>query len=477
MSGRCVNDVLGGPGRNRTTDTRIFNPLLYRLSYQAKRHDYRQPHRALQVSDATLPKKAFLAAEGVSKQAAIMSRMNPPTTSLPGVHSDVCIVGNGVIAKTAALGLAQAGYSVALLAPPAGPAADADAAAWDVRVYALNHTAHTLLSALKVWGALDPARVAPVDTMQVYGDGKDRGDLAFDAFGAHVGTLAWIVEDRNLNQALDAALRFAPKVHVVQGRAAELTQHVDAASVRLEDGSVITSALVVGADGAQSWVRGQCDIGVDYRPYHQKAVVANFACEKPHHGVAHQWFTGADGIVALLPLPGERVSLVWSAPDVLADTLMAESLGELAVRLDGYAGAVLGALKPLQPEIVRAVPLSLVRPHAVVAPHVALIGDAAHVIHPMAGHGMNLGFADIAQLLQALAAREGQRGIGDARVLARYARARKEEVLLMQLATDGLERLFSANLEPLRLARNIGMNVLNKLPLLKRRLMAHALGK
>ena len=402
--------------------------------------------------------------------------MNPPTTSSTAVRSDVCIVGNGVIAKTAALGLAQAGHSVTLLAPASRPAVP-DEASWDVRVYALNRTAHTLLSTLKVWGALDMARVAPVDTMQVNGDGKNAGALAFDAFGAHVGTLAWIVEDRNLNQALDAALRFAPKVQLVQGRAACLTQGSDGASVRLEDGTVISSALVIGADGAQSWVRAQCDIDVDYRAYHQKAIVANFACAKAHHGVAHQWFTCADGIIALLPLPGDRVSLVWSAPDVLADTLMNESLGELAIRLAEHAEPVLGALKLLQPETVKAVPLSLVRPHAVVAPHVALIGDAAHVVHPLAGHGMNLGFADIDALLKTLAAREGQRAIGDERVLARYARARKEDILLMQVATDGLARLFGTNLEPVRLARNIGMNVLNQLPMLKRRLMAHALGK
>jgi 2-octaprenylphenol hydroxylase len=405
-----------------------------------------------------------------------MSRMNPLTTSSTAVRSDVCIVGNGAIAKTAALGLAQAGHSVTLLAPAAGPAVP-DGASWDVRVYALNQTANTLLSSLKVWGALDMARVAPVDAMQVNGDGKDAGAIGFDAFGAHVGTLAWIVEDRNLNQALDAALRFAPKVQMIHGRAARLVQESDGASVQLDNGTVIRSALVVGADGAQSWVRGQCDIGVDYRAYHQTAIVANFACEKPHHGVAHQWFTCAEGIIALLPLPGERVSLVWSAPEVLAETLMHESLGELAIRLGEHADSVLGLLKPLQPETVKAVPLSLVRPHAIVAPHVALVGDAAHVVHPLAGHGMNLGFADVAALLAALAARESQRAIGDERVLARYARARKEEVLLMQLATDGLERLFSTNLEPVRLARNIGMTVLNKLPMLKRRLMAHALGK
>ncbi|MES2127216.1 MAG: FAD-dependent monooxygenase [Pseudomonadota bacterium] len=405
--------------------------------------------------------------------------MNTSTTASAPGRSDVCIVGNGAIAKTAALGFAQAGHSVTLLWPPAGPAAPKAQGEqpWDVRVYALNHTAHTLLATLKVWGALDMERVAPVDAMVVNGDGAQPGDLAFDAFGAHVGSLAWIVEDRNLGQALDAALKFAPNVQIVRGRATALAAHEQGASVTLDDGTVLACDLVVGADGGQSWVRGQCDIGLDYRSYGQRAVVANFHCDKAHHGVAYQWFTGSEGIVALLPLPGKKVSLVWSAPNGLADTLMEESLGELAVRLGVFADEKLGTLRPLQPESVKDLPLALIRPHAIVAPRVALIGDAAHVVHPLAGHGMNLGFADVAELLSTVAAREDSRPIGDARVLARYARARKEDVLLMQLATDGLARLFDTNFEPVRMARNLGLNLLNKLPVLKRRLMAHALGK
>jgi len=410
-----------------------------------------------------------------------MFRMTSPSSTKTPFQSAVCIVGNGAIAKTAALGLAQAGHSVTLLVPPAPPAPavapDAPEAGWDARVYALNHTANTLLSSLKVWGALDATRVAAVDTMVVNGDGAQAGDLAFDAFGAHVGALAWIVEDRNLNQALDAALKFAPNVQLVSGRATGLDAHADGAVVHLEGGASIRSELVVGADGGQSWVRGQCDIGIDYRSYHQRAVVTNFSCEKPHHGAAFQWFTGAEGIVALLPLPGDRVSLVWSAPDPLADTIMAETMGELAVRLAVYADDKLGTLRPLQPEVVKDLPLALIRPHTIVAPRVALVGDAAHVVHPLAGHGMNLGFADVADLLKTIAAREEQRSIGDERVLARYARARKEDILLMQLATDGLARLFAANIEPVRIARNLGLNLLNKLPMLKRRLMSHAMGK
>jgi ubiquinone biosynthesis UbiH/UbiF/VisC/COQ6 family hydroxylase len=406
--------------------------------------------------------------------------MNKPTTSaaLRVIESDICIVGNGAIAKTAALGLAQAGLSVTLLGPPSPPPAPAAAdPGWDARVYALNHTAHHLLSSLKVWDALDHARVAPVDAMIVHGDGPHAGGLAFDAYGAHTNALTWILEDRNLNQALDAALRFAQNVKTATGRATGLLRDADRATVLLDDGSSLRAALVVGADGAQSWVRGQCDIGLDYRSYNQCAVVSNFACELPHHGAAHQWFTGADGIVALLPLPGNQVSLVWSAPEQLADTLRAESAQQIADRLAVFAREKLGALTPLQPELVRDFPLRLIRPHAMTAPRVALIGDAAHVVHPLAGHGMNLGFGDVAQLIKTLSEREPQRGIGDDRVLARYARARKEDLLLMQVTTDGLARLFETDIEPLRVVRNFGLNLLDKLPVLKRRLISHAMGK
>ena len=392
------------------------------------------------------------------------------------IQSDICIVGNGAIAKTTALAFSQAGQSVTMLSPSAPAAPAAGDPGWDVRVYALNHTAHDLLSALKVWGALDAARVAPVDAMLVNGDGARAGGLAFDAYGAHTGTLAWIVEDRNLNQALDAALKFAPNVQLFSGRASGLVRDADGATVHLDDGALIRAALVVGADGAQSWVRGQCDIGLDYRAYGQCAVVSNFACELPHHGAAHQWFTGTEGIIALLPLPGNQVSLVWSAPDALAATLRGESADQLAARLAAYASPKLGTLTPLRPELVRDFPLVIMRPHAMTAPRVALVGDAAHVVHPLAGHGMNLGFADVAQLVKTINEREPQRAVGDERVLARYARARKEDVLLMQLTTDGLARLFGADLEPLRVVRNFGLNLLDKLPMLKRRLISHALG-
>lgn len=406
-----------------------------------------------------------------------------PHGVLPGAERcDVCIVGNGAIGKTAALALAQAGLRVTLLGQPAArasaPATPTNDTAWDLRVYALNQVAQSLLSSLKVWEALDAARVTAVDGMIVHGDGAEHaGRIEFDAYSARVGVLAWIVEDRNLNQALDSALKFASNVRFVSGRATQLQIEADAALLRLEGGTMLRASLLLGADGGQSWVRHQMDIGIDYRPYGQRAVVANFACEHAHRGIASQWFTSADGIIALLPLAGNNVSLVWSAPDALAEVLLREPLSRLAERLTQLPQQPLGRLQPLQPEAARAFPLALLRAHAITAPRVALAGDAAHVVHPLAGHGMNLGFADVAALVAAIGARGVQRDCGDARVLASYARARKEDILLMQIATDGLERLFAADFEPLRVVRNLGLNLVNKLPVIKRSLMAHALGK
>ncbi len=389
---------------------------------------------------------------------------------------EICVIGGGAVGKAGALALAQAGHEVAMLAPAESRAATPDH--WDVRVYALNHSAQSLLSSLKVWDAMNQARIAPVDAMAIHGDDASLGGhLDFDAYGARVGSLAWIVEDSNLNQALDSALRFAPNVKRITSSASALQIDADQATVTLDTGDAISCSLIVGADGAHSWVRSQADINIDYRSYNQNAVVANFECERPHHGTASQWFLGSEGIVALLPLPGNRVSLVWSAPESLADKLLREPPQALCERLAQLPGLSLGQLTMLPPAQPRAFPLRLIRAQSPIANRIALVGDAAHVVHPLAGHGMNLGFGDIDALVAALARRDHPADCGDARTLGRYARLRKEEVLLMQLATDGLHRLFSTNLPPVRHLRNVGMGLVDKLPFLKRRLMSHAFGR
>lgn len=391
--------------------------------------------------------------------------------------SDIVVVGDGAVGKAAALALAQAGVDVVLLRPAAPRPAMFASEQWDVRVYALNQTAYDLLSRLRVWSALDASRVAPVDAMHVFGDGAQAGELKFDAFASRTNALAWIVEDANLNRALDAALQFAPNLRMVDGRAVQFESGVDAAQITLDRGDTLQAKLIVGADGASSWVRGQCDIDFDYRSYGQRAVVSNFSCSQPHRGVAYQWFASDSGIIALLPLAGERVSLVWSAPESLAQTLLSEPLNSLAERLSALPNHALGQLAPLEPANVKALPLILQRPHQIVAPRVALVGDAAHVVHPLAGHGMNLGFADVDELVRQVQERDAHRDVGDAKVLARYARRRKEDIFLMQSATDGLERLFSWDFEPVRLARNLGMSLVNRIPAFKRALISHAMGR
>jgi 2-octaprenylphenol hydroxylase len=398
-------------------------------------------------------------------------------------QSDICIIGNGLIGKAAALGLAQTGTKVILV--DAQPAVALPAfhqhvsnTGWDLRVYALNPAARQLLSDIKVWDALDATRITPVESMIVAGESGDRsGRLDFDAYGARVDALAWIVEDRHLNAALDTALKFSTNVQCIQQTALTLAIEENAAVVSLGDGSAVHTELVIGADGANSWVRMQAGIGVDYRSYREQAIVANFSCERPHRGAAYQWFTDHEGIIALLPLAGDQVSLVWSAPNALAETLLSESAEALAARISDVCKNTLGTLQPLGAGDVKILPLALWRPHTITAPRVALIGDAAHVIHPLAGQGMNLGFADVVALLKALNQRGQYRSRGDARVLSNYARHRREDIFLMQLATDGLQRLFASEFEPVRIVRNFGLNLVNNLPALKRRLITHAMGR
>ncbi|MGN6701514.1 MAG: FAD-dependent monooxygenase, partial [Burkholderiaceae bacterium] len=205
-----------------------------------------------------------------------------------GLPVDVCVVGGGAVGKAAALGLARVGARVVLAGGASAPAALSEGE-WDARVYALNRAARELLASLKVWDAMDAARLAPVDRMVVEGGaGAEAGRLTFDAYAARVDALAWIVEDANLNRALDAALAFSPDVRVVAAGATGLTLDADRATVQLTDGETIDAALVVGADGGNSWVRARCDIGLDLRRYGQTAVVANFHGARAHHGTAWQ---------------------------------------------------------------------------------------------------------------------------------------------------------------------------------------------
>ncbi|MGB8078134.1 MAG: FAD-dependent monooxygenase, partial [Gallionella sp.] len=240
----------------------------------------------------------------------------------------------------------------------------------------------------------------------------------------------------------------------------------------LEDGRSLDAKLIVGADGRDSWVRDQAGISAAPLDYRQSGVVANFACELPHRGIAHQWFQ-ADGILALLPLPGNRASMVWSASPGQSAELLALTHEALSAKVSAAAHHTLGGMRVITPPA--SFPLRLLVLPRITAPRLALIGDAAHNMHPLAGQGVNTGFRDARQLARILAERGAQNDCGDARLLRRYERNRKEDIYSMQATTYGLKHLFNNDVPPLRMMRNFGLAAANHLAPLKKLLMRHAL--
>jgi ubiquinone biosynthesis UbiH/UbiF/VisC/COQ6 family hydroxylase len=221
---------------------------------------------------------------------------------------------------------------------------------------------------------------------------------------------------------------------------------------------------VIGADGAESRVRANAGIPVRASDYRQLGVVANFECERPHRDIAFQWFM-RDGVLALLPLPGNRVSMVWSVAEERGRRLLAASKTALASEVEAASGGALGALKVVTP--AAGFPLRLQRVTQFTRPRLALVGDAAHNVHPLAGQGVNLGFRDARELAGVLKDRGPQADCGDHALLRRYERARKEDVLAMQVATDGLQKLFNNEGVLLGRVRNLGLALVDRQPWLK----------
>lgn len=384
---------------------------------------------------------------------------------------DLAVVGSGAAGLATALGAAQQGLRVALIGPRPALRVATPEAPFDVRIYAVSAASVALLSQLGVWGRVDAARVEPVMRMRVWAD--DRSELAFDAYGAQVERLATIAEESELVRVLDAACDYQPAITRLHSRFDALAADDSGATLRLADGSELRARLVVGADGANSAVRAAAGIGAQLKPYHQTGVVSNFACARPHLGTAWQWFT-QEGIVALLPLPGQAVSLVWSAPTALVEQLVALTPDALAARVTARSQGVLGELTSLGP--AAGFPLRLMTVDRPVGARLALVGDAAHVVHPLAGQGLNLGLQDVAELLRVLRERESFRDLGDAVLLRRYQRARAEPVALMRAATDGLARLFGIDDVLIERGRGLGFRLLDRLTPVKRALIRQALG-
>jgi ubiquinone biosynthesis UbiH/UbiF/VisC/COQ6 family hydroxylase len=382
---------------------------------------------------------------------------------------DVAIVGGALVG--AALARALRGSAVALVSQERripGPVP----ASFDSRVYAISPANAAFLEALGAWQQIPADRVTRVHAMRVYGD-DGQSKIEFDAYSAGASELAWIVEDALLQDALWRVLETQEQLELVApGDCERLEAGSDRATVVLRDARRIEARLAVGADGARSLVRAQAGIASRERAYGQSAVVANFACERPHRNVALQWFQGGP-VLALLPLPGERVSMVWSAGDAHAARLLALEGGALARAVAEASGYTLGELSLLAP--ARSLSLRSLIAARSVAPRVALAGDAAHVVHPLAGQGANLGFQDARMLAEVLRAREPFRDPGDLRLLRRYERARAEAILAMRATIHGLFLLFGAEERVFGPLRNAGLNLVDHLPVLKNVLMRHAM--
>jgi len=389
----------------------------------------------------------------------------------PAVDYDVIVAGAGLVGLALAPALVEAGLSVALadragVTTPESPPPDEG---WDARVYAISPGSVTFLSALGAWQDVPIDRLAPVESMRVEGDTGAR--LDFSAYDLGERALAWIAEERALRAALVPLVRSAGVAVHASVAFESLSFGPDRGVLRCADGSSLSARLVVGADGLRSRVREAAGIAAVTKPYGQTAVVANFNCERPHRGRALQWFHADGGILAWLPLPGRRLSIVWSAPDALARELLALPAEALAARVAACGRHALGALESITPSA--GFPLQRQKLPTIVAHRLALVGDAAHVVHPLAGQGVNLGFGDAAALAAVLRARGPVADPGAALLLERYARQRAEPVLAMQTVTDVLAGLFGLTSPWMRAARNFGMATLDSLPHAKR-LLAHS---
>ena len=373
---------------------------------------------------------------------------------------DVCVRGAGIVGRALALALSRQGLAVALQAPPQTVSSQAppDAAVReDVRAYALNAASVALLDSLKVWQELPADARTAVFDMRVQGDAA-ASVLRFSAWQQQVRELAWIVDAAALEAELAAALRYAPHVSTAE--------------------SDVPARLLVLAEGRASSTREQLGVSFESHDYGQTAIAARLQTDAPHGGLARQWFHAPD-VLALLPTDkpqvGHGLALVWSLPTARAQALLACSATEFEAELNRATQGAAGALTLASQRA--SWPLMLARAERVHGAGWVLVGDAAHVVHPLAGQGLNLGLGDVAALVQVLAEREPWRDLADPKLLERYARRRALPVQAMVAMTDGLLRLFAHPAPWAKELRNRGLGLVEAAAPLKRWLAARALGQ
>jgi ubiquinone biosynthesis UbiH/UbiF/VisC/COQ6 family hydroxylase len=355
---------------------------------------------------------------------------------------------------------------------------------WGQRIYAFSPGTQKLLAHLQIWGAIDHTRMQAVRDMRIYGDRGEKNDqLHLSAFEAGTPQLAWIGESNVIEHTLDQASRFQNKLERIADAVEKIEFDADGSTLHLRSGGMVRAQLIVAADGANSPIRSELGITTSQESYSQSAVVANWICTYPHLDTAFQWFLPGGDIIAMLPLPEKHVSMVWStSPDHAAELLkldQAQWLNQFATIANGAISKQLGELT--LNSVPAAFPLRKIRAQRFIGPElfpkVALIGDAAHVMHPLAGQGLNLGLRDVAVLLNILGRRESFRSPSDVVLLRRYERQRQGDTSALLWVTDRLKKLFSASSNTERQLRNWGLGLVNKSHFIKQRLIERALGE
>lgn len=382
---------------------------------------------------------------------------------------DVVIVGGGLAGLALAVALKKTRLSVALIEDDDAPTVSQH---WDSRIYALTPANKNFLTEIGVWGHLDASRICPVQEMAIFGEGD--GYLGFSAYEAGVDELAWILEASSMRLELWENIKRQGNLTLFCP-AAPQSLHIDqsGAIIGLVDGRQLVARLVVAADGANSWTRSAAGIDADFNDYEQYGVVANFVGEYGHRNTACQWFLEGD-VVAFLPLPENRLSIVWATSRSNADRLLALAPDQFCMEVAAAGKNRFGGLMLETSPVV--FPLRLMRVPRLAMPRFALIGDSAHAIHPLSGHGINLGFGDAQCLAETLAACPEHIDCGDLSWLRRFDRARKEQILALQSITHGLQRLFAQSNPLLAILRNHGLSITHRMPFVKNLLVRYAIG-
>ena len=388
---------------------------------------------------------------------------------LSSKHYDILIIGAALVGASAAVALTKQGFKVGLVDKKSPISQEANSDVWDSRIYAISPGNADWLKELGVWQKLDSTRISPIESMEIWSD-ANLEPLAFNAEDDFENHLGYILENSALQEALWAELQVLDVDVLIGAEAFALALTENLVILTLADGTQITANLMVAADGGNSWVRDQAGLSQQKTIYAQVGVVANFEVELSHRNVARQWFI-EDGILAWLPLPGNRISMVFSSKH--SQDLMELSSETLSLYVAKIGGNILGQLQCITPAV--AFPLVRQNASALIANRLVLVGDAAHQVHPMAGQGVNLGFRDVIELVKVLAQRNPFADIGDRFVLRRYERSRKADVLSMQGLTHGLYGIFDSKDSRVKGLRNWGLNLPNRYPTLKRALMKRAL--